>query len=67
MILWDASLRKEFRATERLKVRFQGDLFNVLNRANFRGLDTSATDRAFGSISAAGPARNVQLGLRMQF
>jgi hypothetical protein len=67
LLLWDVSLRKEFPITERVRIRFQGDVFNVLNRANFRGLDTNVTDLAFGSISAAGPARNVQLGLKLQF
>jgi hypothetical protein len=67
MLLWDISLRKEFAATERFRVRFQADVFNLLNRANFRGLNTNATDLAFGSITASGPARNVQLGLKLQF
>jgi hypothetical protein len=67
LLLWDVSLRKEFAATERLKVRFQGDVFNLLNHANFRTLDTVITDKAFGSISAAGPSRNIQVGLKLQF
>src|SRR5207237_472625 len=65
--LWDISLRKEFAVTERVRMKFQGDIFNVLNRANFRGLNTNLTDLAFGTITAAGPARNVQLGLKLQF
>uniref|UniRef100_Q020G9 TonB-dependent receptor n=1 Tax=Solibacter usitatus (strain Ellin6076) TaxID=234267 RepID=Q020G9_SOLUE len=67
LMLWDISLRKEFAATERFRIRLQGDVFNLMNRANFRGLNTNATDLAFGSITAAGPARNVQLGLKLQF
>ena len=67
LMLWDLSLRKEFAATERVSIRFQGDVFNVMNRANFRGMDTVMTDLAFGSISAAGPPRNVQLGLKLSF
>jgi hypothetical protein len=67
LLLWDLSLRKEFAATERIRIRFQGDIFNVPNRANFRGLNTNLTDLAFGRISAAGPGRNVQLGLKLRF
>jgi hypothetical protein len=67
LLLWDLSLRKEFAATERVRFRLQGDIFNVMNRANFRTLDTNVTDLAFGTISAAGPGRNVQLGLKVQF
>jgi hypothetical protein len=67
LLLWDTSLRKEFSASERIKVRFQGDVFNLLNHANFRTIDTIITDKAFGSISSAGPARNIQVGLKLQF
>jgi hypothetical protein len=67
LMLWDISLRKEFAATERFRIRLQGDVFNLMNRANFRGLNTNVTDLAFGSITAAGPARNVQLGMKLQF
>jgi hypothetical protein len=67
MFLWDLSTRKEFAATERFKVRFQVDFFNLPNHANFRGLSTDASTPAFGSITAAGPARNIQFGLKIQF
>ncbi len=67
MLLWDLSIRKEFRATETVRVRFQGDLFNVLNHANFRTLSVDSSARDFGAISAAGPARNIQFGLKVQF
>ena len=53
--------------TERVKIRFQGDMFNLLNHTNFRGVNTDSSSRDFGSISAAGPARNIQFGLKVQF
>jgi len=67
MFLWDLSTRKEFGVSESVKVRFQGDFFNLPNHANFRGLSTDASSLAFGSISAAGPSRNIQFGLKVQF
>ena len=67
MFLWDTSLRKQFALTERVNLGFQADMFNLLNHANSRGFDTVVGDRAFGSITAAGPARNIQFGLRLQF
>ena len=67
MFLWDLSLRKEFAVTESFKVRFQADMFNFLNHTNFRGVTTDASSRDFGSISASGPARNIQFGLKAQF
>ena len=35
---WDFSMRKQFRLTERFNLRFQADMFNAFNRANFRRL-----------------------------
>lgn len=67
MFLWDISVRKEFAPTETVKVRFQADMFNLLNHANFRGMDTNFSDRAFGSITASGPSRNIQVGAKIVF
>lgn len=64
---WDFSLRKQFRITERFKLRFQADLFNAFNRANFRAPSTVITTAGFGTISATGPPRNIQFGLKLNF
>jgi hypothetical protein len=65
--LWDFSIRKSFPLREELKFRFQADLFNAFNRANFRDLITNVADRSFGSITSAGPGRNIQFGFRLDF
>src|SRR5262249_38410617 len=68
--LWDFSMRKQFRLTERFRLRFQADMFNAFNRANFKnpdvGFGTLVTDPvtgarmpsngAFGKINSTGPA-----------
>ena len=78
---WDFSMRKQFRLTERFNLRFQADMFNAFNRANFRTPDLSfgscvtsptnpcvgPSNTAFGKISTAGPARNIQFGLKLNF
>jgi len=73
---WDFSMRKQFTLTERFNLRFQMDMFNAFNRANFRSPDiafgtlTAAggpSNGAFGKISSAGPARNIQFGLKLNF
>ena len=77
---WDFSMRKQFRLTERFNLRFQADMFNAFNRANFRAPDVAfgtctvtATSQcapsngAFGKIGTAGPARNIQFGLKLNF
>lgn len=67
LVLFDFSLRKQFALTDRLRLKFQADAFNIFNKANFRGLSTVTTDRDFGAVTASGPGRNIQLGMRMTF
>ena len=64
---WDFSMRKQFRLSERFNLRFQADMFNAFNRANFRAPATVVTTGGFGTIGAAGPARNIQFGLKLNF
>jgi hypothetical protein len=63
----DATLSKFFPITERVRVKFQADAFNILNRTNFNGLNLTTTNSNFGSISSAFPPRQLQLGLKALF
>jgi hypothetical protein len=65
--LWDFSLRKQFVITERTRLRFQADFFNAFNKANLRGLSTVVTNNNFGSLTASGPGRDIQFGLKLNF
>jgi hypothetical protein len=76
LVTWDFSMRKQFRLTERFNLRFQADMFNAFNRANFRSPDVAfgtltaaggPSNGAFGKISTAGPSRNIQFGLKLNF
>lgn len=64
---WDFSLRRRFALTERFKLQFQGDIFNAFNRTNFRDMDVNLANASFGTLTAAGPARNIQFGLKLTF
>jgi hypothetical protein len=64
---WDFSLRKQFRISERFNLRFQADMFNAFNRANFRAPSLVRTTAGFGTITTTGPARNIQFGLKLNF
>ena len=64
---WDFSLRRRVALTEKFKLQFQADLFNAFNRTNFRDLESNLSSAAFGTISTAGPPRNVQFGLKLTF
>ncbi len=63
----DFSLRRNFNLTERIHLQFRGEFFNALNHTNLSipGRTFGATD--FGIISAAGPARQIQVGARLEF
>jgi hypothetical protein len=63
----DATLSKFFPVTERVRVKFQADFFNILNRTNFSGLNLNASNTTFGTVSGAYPPRQMQLGLKVLF
>jgi hypothetical protein len=63
----DATLSKFFPITERVRVKFQADAFNVLNRTNFSGVNLNASNSNFGTVSGAYPPRQLQLGLKALF
>jgi hypothetical protein len=67
LYLWDLSIRKEFRIAERWRFRLEGQSFNLLNHPNFRSLDVTTSDAAFGTVSGSGPARNIQFAGRLSF
>ena len=65
--LWDLSLRKRFALTERWRLQFQADCFNLFNKANFLNVATTITGAEYGTITSAAPGRNIQLALRLTF
>jgi hypothetical protein len=64
---WDFSIRKRFLFNENMDLRFQADVFNVFNRANFSSLDTNVSSPAFGVLNASGPGRSIQFGVKFGF
>jgi hypothetical protein len=64
---YDLSVAKNFRLRERFNLKFQTDFFNAFNVANFTGMDTNVSDKAFGTLSSAYPPRNLQFQLKLSF
>ena len=64
---YDMSLSKYFYITERVNIRFQADMFNAFNIANFSGLSTNLSSGNFGTLTSAYPSRNIQFGLKLYF
>jgi hypothetical protein len=63
----DTTLQKEFPITERFKLEFRGEFYNLFNRANFELPGHVLGAANFGTVLSARPARAMQLGLRLSF
>jgi hypothetical protein len=68
---FNASLDKDFRLTERIKLNFHAEAFNVLNHTvlQFPGYNNTVgpSTQGFGIISSANPPRNVQISFHAFF
>jgi len=63
----DYSLFKSFDVTERLRLQFRGEFFNVFNHANLGSPVTTVNNTNFGTINGAGGPRIIQLALKLVF
>ncbi len=73
---WDIALFKSIPVNERMRFQFRCETYNTFNHTQFSGLDTTArfdtatgeqANARFGELTAARPARIMQLGLRFLF
>ena len=67
LVAFDFSLRKRFRFNEDMDLRLQADVFNAFNRANFSNISTNVSAADFGVLTASGPGRSIQLGIKFGF
>ncbi len=67
VVNFDVSLLRNFRITERVRFELRGEFFNALNHTNLNLPGRVFGGPGFGVISAAGPARQVQVGARIVF
>jgi Carboxypeptidase regulatory-like domain len=66
--VWDASVFKIFPITERVKMEFRFEGYDILNHPNFSDPNTTVTSSAFGTVtSQAGLSREFQGALRLTF
>ena len=63
----DMTLSKFFPLRESVRLKFQWDVFNVLNRTNFNGINLNVSNSNFGTFSSAFPPRQMQFGLKLLF
>ncbi len=73
LLNFDTGLSRQFRLSERFALQFRGELFNVLNRANFFLPNRSVSSSAFGTITQAadqpntGAQRQIQFAMKIVF
>ena len=58
---------KHFPITEKYRFPFRGELFNATNQLNLSNPHLNLAQTTTGKITAAGSARQVQLGLKVIF
>ncbi|HEX4166619.1 MAG TPA: hypothetical protein VHZ55_14220, partial [Bryobacteraceae bacterium] len=63
----DASLFKNFLLTERLRLQFRAEAFNIENRANFQNPTSTISSGTYGQITAANDPRVLQFALKLLF
>ena len=64
---WDCAALKDFKITESKHLEFRSELFNVLNRTNFRLPDSDISSPTFNHVLAAQDPRQVQFALKFMY
>lgn len=64
---WNWALYKTFPITERARIQFRGEFFNIWNHTNFGNVDTSFGSGTYGQITSALNPRILEFALRLAF
>jgi hypothetical protein len=63
----DLSAFKNFNLTERTRIQFRSEFFNLINHPNFRSPSTTYDGSNPGELTTAGTSRQIQLALKFLF
>ncbi len=66
---FDLGLHKQFKLpiTDETRIDFRAEFFNLFNKTNFNAPNSDPSNANFGRISSTGPARQIQLALKLYF
>ena len=67
LAVWDTSLQRQLRLSERATLLFSADFFNLTNHPNFDRPGLIVGTSNFGQISSAGNSRQIQFALRLSW
>jgi len=65
LAVFNMSLVKHIEWTERLRMQFRGEFFNLFNRVNYDLPDAFLGSPTFGQVTSAGAPRHIQFGLKL--
>jgi hypothetical protein len=71
---WDVAAIKNFDFADRARIQFRAQAFNVVNHPSFTAIDTTVRfdsagkpAQTYGAVTGVGPARTLELGLKLIF
>ena len=64
---WDLGVTKNFTFTERFRLQFRSEFFNVINHTNLGPPNNIFGNSNFGTITTQLPSRQIQFGLKLLF
>jgi hypothetical protein len=64
---FNLGINKTFAFTERFRLQFRSEYFNLFNRPNFGGPNTNIDTSTFGQILSSDAGRIIQFALKFQF
>ncbi len=64
---WDMGLRKNFATTERQRLQFRFEVYNVVNHPNWGTANADPTSGSFGLVTSKSGNRSLQLALKYIF
>ena len=67
--VWNTNvdIDRDFSLTERLKMQFRAEFYNLPNTSHFNGPDSNVNDAAFMQITSSYGERNIRFALHFQF
>ena len=64
---FDLTLQKHFVITERTKIEFRAEIYNLFNHPNWNGANADPTSGSFGLVTGKGGNRVLQIALKYIF